>query len=93
MTTPSPADQGAAIAERRQVRRHRALLNAQIIFRNGFCSMGGQILNVSDTGALVKPADAVTCPAKFLLQPRFAAPRHCEVVWRKGETLGVRYSS
>jgi len=91
MTEPSLTDQDAASAERRHNRRHRALMGAQIIFRNGYCSMSGQILNVSDEGALVKPADISTCPTKFVLQPRFEAPRNCEVVWRRGDTLGVRY--
>jgi hypothetical protein len=92
MTTPSASEEGPTIAERRHARRHRALKNAQIVFRNGFCTMGGLILNVSETGALVKPVDMATCPAKFRLQPSFDMPRDCEVMWRKGETLGVRYS-
>jgi hypothetical protein len=72
-------------------RRHRSLLGAQIIFRNGNCAIGGQILNLSDTGAMVRPADLVSCPEKFVLKPRFASPHECEVMWRKGEMLGVRY--
>jgi hypothetical protein len=79
------------IVDRRNARRHRSLLGAQIILRNGNCVVGGQILNVSDAGALVKPADLVSCPEKFALKTRFESPRECEVMWRKGEMLGVRY--
>jgi hypothetical protein len=87
----APLTGHTASNDNRRVRRHRSLIGAQIIFRNGFCSMGAQILNTSDSGALLKPADITVCPAKFALKPRFESPRDCEVMWRKGETLGVRY--
>ena len=86
-----PNQSEAPIAERRAARRHRSLLGAQIIFRNGNCAIGGQILNVSDTGALVKPSDLSLCPERFALKQRFGQPRDCEVRWRKGEMVGVRY--
>ena len=79
------------IFERRHERRHRSLMGAQIIFRNGNCIVGGHILNVSEAGAMVRPADIVSCPNRFSLKPRFESPRECEVMWRKGEVLGVRY--
>ena len=80
-----------SIPNRRNARRQRSLLGAQIIFRNGNCTISGQILNFSDTGALVRPNDLTFCPEKFALKPRFQPPRECEVMWRKGEVLGVRY--
>jgi hypothetical protein len=91
MTEAPRPDQAASNDNRRRIHRHRSLIGAQIIFRNGFCSMGAQILNTSDTGALLKPADPVGCPAKFALKPRFESARDCEVMWRRGEILGVRY--
>jgi hypothetical protein len=89
--TEAPNHTETSIVDRRNARRHRSLLGAQIIFRNGNCAIGGQILNLSDTGAMVRPADLVSCPEKFVLKPRFASPHECEVMWRKGEMLGVRY--
>jgi|HubBroStandDraft_6_1064221.scaffolds.fasta_scaffold224067_2 hypothetical protein len=89
--TEAPNHTETPIVDRRTARRHRALLGAQIIFRNGNCAIGGHILNLSDTGALVRPVDLVLCPEKFVLKPRFEAPHECEVMWRKGEMLGVRY--
>lgn len=91
MTEAPLLDPDVSTADRRHARRHRALMGAQIVFRNGFCSMGSQILNVSATGALLKPADVAVCPEKFTLKPRFDPPRDCEVIWRRGEMLGVRY--
>jgi len=75
-------------ANSRRVTRHRSLLGAQIIFRNGNCSMTCLIADISETGALLRPLDMVLCPNKFVLRPRFDPPRECEVVWRKGELLG-----
>jgi len=83
----------AAVVERRGSPRRRTLLGAQIIFRGGICSMSGQILNISDTGALVRPVEMGLCPDKFLLRPRFDSPRQCEVVWRNDEVVGVRFVS
>ena len=90
MSAANQADRAPA-AERRTAPRRRALLGAQIIFRNGNCAMNGQILNFSDTGALVRPADLTLCPEKFSLKPRFEDARPCQVRWRKGDVIGVRY--
>ena len=80
-----------AAVERRGSPRHRTLQRAQITFRDGMCSMSGHILNVSETGALLRPQDMAVCPDNFVLRPRFDPPHQCEVVWRKGEVLGVRF--
>lgn len=80
-----------AIAERRGSPRHRTLQRAQLTFRGGMCSMSAHILNVSETGALLRPLDMALCPNDFVLRPRFDPPHQCEVVWRKGEVLGVRF--
>jgi hypothetical protein len=85
------SDDSVPIADRRLTPRGRALMGAQIIFRNGYCSMKCHIEGVSEGGALLRPADITLCPNKFVLKPRFDPPRNCEVVWRKGEMLGVRY--
>jgi hypothetical protein len=81
----------SAAAERRLLQRRRSLLGAQIIFRNGDCSMTCQVLDISETGALLRPLELALCPNKFVLRPRFDPPRECEVIWRKGEVLGVRF--
>ncbi|MGH7100608.1 MAG: hypothetical protein ACREE4_23570 [Stellaceae bacterium] len=78
-------------SERRERARRRVLKSALIVFRGGHCTMGCQILNTSDTGALVMPADVILCPNEFVLKPQIGPARDCEVVWRKGTTLGVRY--
>ena len=82
-----------ATVERRHFSRRRSLLGAQIIFRNGNCSMSCHILDISETGASLRPVEATMCPNKFALKPRFDPPRECEVIWRKGDVLGVRFVS
>jgi hypothetical protein len=77
--------------ERRRLQRRRSLLGAQIIFRNGYCTMSCQILDITETGALLRPLEPALCPNKFVLKPRFDPARECEVIWRKGEVLGARF--
>jgi hypothetical protein len=84
-------DLALANAERRRLQRRRALLGAQIIFRNGNCSMSCQILDITETGALLRPLEMTLCPNKFVLKPRFDPSRQCEVIWRKGAVLGARF--
>ena len=77
--------------DRRRSPRRRKLNGALIVFRSGYCTMGCLILNTSDAGAVVRPADITLCPKEFVLKPPIGPSRDCEVVWRKGEDLGVRY--
>ncbi len=87
----SATEQDAPVIERRHVRRHRALMSARIIFRDGNCSMGCLVLNISDEGALLQPDDIFLCPKSFTLQPRTDPPRECETIWRRGAKIGVRF--
>ena len=64
---------------------------ALIVFKNGYCDIKCQILDFSDTGALLRPADVLQCPPKFVLQPFVGPSRNCEVIWRRGTMIGVRY--
>jgi hypothetical protein len=90
MTETRLAD-NAAITDRRESPRHRAILGAQIIYRDGHCSMGCVILNYSDHGALVRLSDIAACPENFELKPRFDPPRTCELAWQHGQIVGVHY--
>lgn len=77
--------------ERRQARRRRALKSALIVFKNGYCDIRCQILDFSEGGVLLKPADVVQCPNQFVLKPSEGPSRACEVVWRGQTTIGARY--
>ena len=78
-------------AERRIAPRRRVLKNALIVFNSRYCTHRCFILNMSDTGAQLMPQDVAECPSEFVLKPQIGQERDCEVVWRKGEFVGVRY--
>ena len=85
---PAPDEKAA---ERRRAPRRRALKKALIVFNEGHCAMGCQILDMSDTGAKLMPADILLCPKEFMLKPQIGEPRNCEVMWRRGTAIGVYY--
>ena len=78
--------------ERRVARRRGVVEMAMIVYRGGHRTMRCQILNRSENGALLAPADAMLCPKEFILTPDVGTPRHCWVVWRKNLRVGVRYA-
>ena len=78
-------------AQQRQNPRRRVLKNALIVFERGHCSMRCQILDVSETGALLAPMDVLLCPKEFVLKPDVGEARNCEVIWRKAHRIGVRF--
>jgi hypothetical protein len=80
-----------ASKERRRRPRRRVLKSAAIVFQGGHCTIGCQILSESESGAMLMPVDVMSCPAEFLLKPRYGGERTCEVVWRTGTKIGVRY--
>ena len=53
--------------------------------------MGCHILDISETGASLKPSDIFLCPNEFVLKPDVGSTHDCEVIWRKGEMVGVRF--
>jgi hypothetical protein len=77
--------------ERRRFPRRRALLGGRIVFRGGLYSMDCHIVGISAGGATLRPNDPPSCPKEFLLKPRLEPTRKCEVIWRRGYLLGVRY--
>ena len=85
---PGPDEKAA---ERRRAPRRRALKKALIVFNDGHCTLGCQIVDMSDTGAKLMPADILLCPKEFVLKPQIGEPRNCEVMWRRGTKIGVYY--
>jgi CheY-like chemotaxis protein len=71
--------------------RHKILKAGQIVYRNAICMMDCTILNISATGACIQPADAFDEPGNFILKIAHGPSRRCEVRWRSGGKLGVRF--
>ncbi|HVH80662.1 MAG TPA: hypothetical protein VM782_14805 [Stellaceae bacterium] len=53
--------------------------------------MGCLILNISESGALLQPDDITSCPKTFVLKPRTEPSQKCEIIWRRGGLMGVRF--
>ena len=92
---PAPADQGAVdeadSEERRYASRNRVIKGGQIIYRAATCVMDCVILNLSDQGAALQPAETVHCPQTFVLQIHHGPRYRCEVCWRYRNKVGVRF--
>lgn len=90
LQAPKPLDEDAAAKNRASV-RHKILKAGQIVYRNATCVMDCTILNISATGACIQPADVFDEPANFILKIAHGPSRRCEVRWRSGGKLGVRF--
>lgn len=73
--------------EKRCAARRRVLKRARIVFNRGNCSMGCQILNVSDTGALLLPADIILWPHEF--ERGLTTPLTVERAWHSVNSTKV----
>ncbi|HSO41560.1 MAG TPA: response regulator [Rhodospirillales bacterium] len=78
-------------AYNRESVRHKILKAGQIVYRNSCCIMDCTILNISATGACIQPADAFEERGNFILKIAHGPSRRCEVRWRSGGKLGVRF--
>ncbi len=78
-------------AENRAAPRRRVLKAAKIEF--GGIELDCTVRNISETGAAIEVASPLKCPIAFVLAiPSDGSVRHCHVVWRRGQRLGVRFN-
>jgi hypothetical protein len=85
----NPAALDGDAPHRRQSPRRSVRKRARIVFQWG--SIGCLIQNLSQSGAMLAPKDALHCPKEFMLKPFLGRERKCEVIWRKDTRLGVRF--
>ena len=76
---------------RRQHSRKRTLKSGQIVYNNANCTADCLILNLSEGGAALQATDVFEIPSTFMLKMKNGAIYHCEVCWRLGKKLGVRF--
>jgi hypothetical protein len=88
-----PIEPHEKVGEKRQARRSLVIKKAMLVFNGGHCSMDCQVLDLSKTGARLKPDDILVCPEQFTLKFPHGSVHLCEVRWRKGNILGVRFLS
>ena len=78
-------------ADKRREPRPLVIKAATLVFNSGNCSMDCQILDLTKNGARLKPADMLVCPNEFTLKLPQGLVHDCDVRWRKGDVLGVRF--
>ncbi len=76
--------------ERRVHNRRKTLRIGAIYFASRRSAMDCVILDFSESGARIRPADALTCPNEFLLYCKDFGQVSCEVLWRRAGLIGVR---
>jgi PilZ domain len=76
--------------ERRHVQRHRTLKAGKILLHHGASVIDCTIRNLSPEGAAIAVDNAATLPAAFDLEFD-GERRHCTVVWRRMDRLGVKF--
>ncbi len=73
--------------------RHRTLKGGKISYANDTCVVDCVIRNLSLTGASLAVPMTVGIPSSFTLLDAHGGTRHpAQIVWRKGERIGVRFS-
>lgn len=82
---------GLADEDRRAAPRRRLFRRGKIIFNDRNCTMACVILDISEGGACIEPLDTAYLPEEFALKVGNWLAQSCEVVWRSGEILGVRF--
>jgi hypothetical protein len=78
------------VYEKRRAPRALVIKSAIVVFDSDYCSMNCLVLDLSETGARLQPADILVCPDQFTLKFPNGPVHFCEVRWRKGNMLGVR---
>ena len=85
--TPEDADE----LEQREHPRGATLRQGQIVFQDAHCTIDCTILDLSKSGAKIRPRDLVTCPEIFELRVQYGPNRPCKIIRHEGNDLGVHF--
>ena len=80
------------LGERRDAERYATLKSADIIYQRTTSTMDCVVLNLSDTGALLRAKNYKDCPDAFLLSVLKGHFYVCRVAWRQGCEIGVHFT-
>ena len=81
----------ATRSDRRTSARRRTLQKAAILVDGRDEFLDGTVLDMSDTGAKIRPNNMAKLPARFELRCGYGRIYSCEVVRRSGFYLGVQF--
>lgn len=77
--------------ERRRWPRKQGLKSGRITYGRSGASMVCMVLDTSEGGARLIPADLHLCPNHFSLRIAGEPTRRCTVVWRERKQMGVKF--
>ena len=78
---------------KREIRLRRHSIVAWITVEGSFVNRECELLDVSETGAKILLDWATELPTRFLLKriPNSAVNTVCDVMWRRGRMLGIKF--
>jgi len=83
----------AAPQDHREAPRARTLRGGKIVFNNRMSVVDCRVLDISESGCRVGVVNAAIVPPAFTLHVIAGnTERECEVVWRKPDELGLRFT-
>jgi len=91
ITGSRTAAAAATRSDRRSSARRRRLQKAAILVDGRATLVDGMVLDMSDTGAKIRPGNMARLPARFELRCGFGRTYKCQVVRRSGFYLGVQF--
>ena len=81
----------ASTKERRKLPRKETIRGGTIVYGRDRRTMYCVLLDISDGGAKLVPAEMVTCPDRFSLEFADQPARDCKVIWREQSHMGVEF--
>ena len=91
MRTGIKRGNGASVRVLRKSHRIETVRGGTIIYGRDRRSMYCVLLDISDDGAKLVPADMRNCPDRFSLKVAGHPDRDCTVVWRRTTQVGVKF--
>lgn len=92
MAAGSEKAKKSSVKEGRKSPRKEIISGGTIIYGRHRRSMYCVVLDISDYGARLVPANILTCPNKFSLKVGDRPARDCKVVWRRKTQMGVKFA-
>ena len=80
--------------DNRRASRRRILKSGVLAFNNRHATLPCAVRDLSDSGALLRMNGVTSVPDRFeLIVELDGLEADCEVIWRKGRDLGVRFTA
>lgn len=74
--------------------RRRVLKSGIVCFNNRYSTLPCAVRDISDTGAKISSPNAINIPDTFELHIDLDGLWvQCQVIWRRGDTVGVRFTT